>query len=97
MASPTSLDLTPDARLLLSTAAQKLYRSEQGVYSRAASVLIREHYYFASKSFVAVREAFNIAHLDREMLNKKTTLVPHVNLYTLFQFRLRFQHKAQYK
>jgi hypothetical protein len=68
-------------------------------------VCIREHY-FALKTFAAVREAFSIAYLDGEVLNKKTILMPYVNLQTLFQFVLRFkwhtlykeiQHKAQYK
>jgi hypothetical protein len=40
------------------------------VYSRAG-VFILEHY-FASKSFVAVFEAFGNEHPDKEVLNKTT-------------------------
>jgi hypothetical protein len=47
--------------------------------------------YIANKSFAAVRKAFSIAYLDGEVLNKKTILVPHVNLHTLFHFGLRFK------
>jgi hypothetical protein len=41
------------------------------VYSRAERVFIHE-YYFASKSFAAVREAFNNAYPDKEVPNKTT-------------------------
>jgi hypothetical protein len=39
------------------------------VYSRTERVFILEHY-FASKSFVAVREAFSNAYPDKELPNK---------------------------
>jgi hypothetical protein len=41
------------------------------VYSQAERVFILEHY-FASKSFVAIREAFGNLYLDKEVLNKTT-------------------------
>jgi hypothetical protein len=41
------------------------------VYSRAERVFILEHY-FASKSFVAVREAFSNAYPDKGVLIKTT-------------------------
>jgi hypothetical protein len=39
------------------------------VYSRAECVFILEHYYFASKSFAAVGEAFGNAYSDKEVRN----------------------------
>jgi hypothetical protein len=41
------------------------------VYSRAECVFILKNY-FASKSFLAVREAFSNAHPDNEVPNKTT-------------------------
>jgi hypothetical protein len=41
------------------------------VCSQAERIFTLEHY-FASKSFVAVREAFNNAYPDKEILNKIT-------------------------
>jgi hypothetical protein len=45
------------------------------VYSRAGRVFILEHY-FASKSFVAVREAFSNAYHDKEVPNNTTVHRP---------------------
>jgi hypothetical protein len=41
------------------------------VYSRAERLFILRHY-VASKSFAAVREAFNSAYPDKEVLNRTT-------------------------
>jgi hypothetical protein len=77
---------------MLGSCSLQLRRSSIGaskVYWQAERMFTREHY-FASKSF-AVREALNIAYLEGELLNKKTILMPYVNLHKLFQFGLHFK------
>jgi hypothetical protein len=49
----------------------KSYAGSKMVYSRAERVFILGHY-FASKSFVAVREAFSNAYPGKEVPNKTT-------------------------
>jgi hypothetical protein len=53
---------------LLGRCSRQLRKNFAGanmVYSRAERVFILEHY-FASKSFVAIREAFSNAHPDKK-------------------------------
>jgi hypothetical protein len=58
------------ARPLLTPAAQKPCMCEHGVFTSRTCVHSRT--YFASKSFVAVREAFSNAYPDKEVPNKTT-------------------------
>jgi hypothetical protein len=70
------------ARLLLSSAAQKLCICEQGVF-------IREHY-FASKPSADVCEAFINAYSGQDLRNKNTRLLSPVKLEILLKLVLYF-------
>jgi hypothetical protein len=69
----TQVKVTLVARPLLTPFAQKLCICEHGVrlYSQTECVFILENY-FASKSFVAFREAFSNAYPGNEVPNKTT-------------------------